>query len=492
MYDTNKGLQQYFDERCFHVPVQLKRLKKTNVVWTNPNAKALDPNYQIALKYYDNYESYLVKTCSYILADALNPSVSTYVSDTDFVSGFADRYGGIGIGYNGGSGRNTRIHQYFVKGSGRTRLVSPLTDLSHASGGAFLEEAIREAIYSEIVRQLFPYSAVPILAIIDTGIDQVWPPHIVPNVERRVLVVRPLFLRPAHFERAAGFVTDNHLEGAIDQMRVAATFSMYSKLNGSNSLEHEFESFAGKWAHQLAFGFVHRLPMGNNTTSNISLDGRLLDFGAMSAVPTWGRFVVSKNPDSFDAVISAASAGISSIAYYLGRHLNAKFLEKHFVQNVIEQFKSKIWDLTTVEFLKLIGLAPKEFSREHQGHCFTNITAKLKSYVATQQMQISQIEAYSQTYNSPLNQFWEEESPRELRDLKNSVVKQFDVSDLLRASKRAIILQRSGIEKAALRDTIFKLLESIPNEESISLKVAVSDLIDSHIRANLVVQPKTE
>ena len=145
--------------------------------------------------------------------------------DDDVTVGYADRYGGSGIGLNGGSGRAAVVNGYLVKGVGRTPLVSSLTDESHASGGAYLEESIRETIFAEIVRAEFPCSAIPVLAIIDTGLIQIFEESAGPKMERRTLLIRPSFIRPAHFERATAYFSGNPKEGQQDTLRVSQFFT---------------------------------------------------------------------------------------------------------------------------------------------------------------------------------------------------------------------------------------------------------------------------
>jgi hypothetical protein len=45
-----------------------------------------------------------------------------------------------------------------------------------------------------------------------------------------------------------------------------------------------------------------------------------LDFGAMSSVPLWARFNVSKNPDSANETLGGIRAGIKSLSYFFWRH----------------------------------------------------------------------------------------------------------------------------------------------------------------------------
>jgi hypothetical protein len=268
----------------------------------------------------------------------------------------ADRYGGVGIGRNGGSGRNAILHGLQIKGIGRTPLVSPSTEISHASGGAYLEECVREAIYAQVVAHDFPYGAVPAQAIIDTGLEQDWPAPIQPARERRVLLVRPLFVRPAHFERALGFDSGVPFEGERDHLRVKAVIGAASEAIGKAELLGLFESFWFKWAHQIAYGFVHRLPHGNNTSSNISLDGRLVDFGATSAVPNWHNTASSYLHDPFRTRFECIARTIRSVYYYLGRHLDPALSDRSALERLIERCREAFRRFTVLEVLRSCGV----------------------------------------------------------------------------------------------------------------------------------------
>lgn len=271
----------FFGRGSEHLPVRLRYLPDARVVWINPRTMKDDPSFKDCGGTREAYVAHLLLCCAYALAESENHG--------PVVTGYADRYGGIGIGRNGGSGRAAMVHGYHVKGIGRTPLVSPLTDHGHASGGAYLEECVREAIFSELVAAEFPGGAVPILAIIDTGLTQVWQTDRGPMRERHCLIVRPAFLRPAHFERAAAFIGEHPKEGYRDALRVRQSFGAAIKLWGNDALRDTYRTFWLTWAEQLAYAFVHRLPHGGDNTSNIAMDGRLLDFGGMTAVPSWAR-----------------------------------------------------------------------------------------------------------------------------------------------------------------------------------------------------------
>jgi hypothetical protein len=343
-----------FRADCGHVPVRLRSIPSARILWLNRTAMAADPAFTRIRGDEIRYRQQLLDACAYQVVTLHAAAPTNGEAET---VGLADRYGGNGIGHNGGSGRNVWVNDYFVKGAGRTPLVSRLTPLSHASGGAYLEEAVRETIYAEVVGREFPHGAVPTLAIIDTGLDQDWPEGIVPSRERRVLIVRPAFVRPAHFERAVGFISPIIKEGALDHARVRVIFATAIRGIGERELIARLFTFFQRWTHQLAYAFVHRLPHGNNTSSNIAFDGRMVDFGATSAVPSWAVTATSLMPDPFARRFDAVARAIKSLCYYFGRHVDSRLASPKKIDATIEENRAHFHRFVCLETLKLCGVS---------------------------------------------------------------------------------------------------------------------------------------
>jgi len=199
----------------------------------------------------------------------------------------ADRYGGAGIGGNGGSGRAVLHQGFYVKGVGPTALIGRSTHSSHAHGEVSLREAIEETIFAEIFAYELPWSAVRTRAIIDTCENIVWPVGAYPPIERRALLVREPTLRLAHFERAAYFTGSEPLCGPRDIRRVENNGRMLRRIFGEERIEAMLRQFWIRWCEQHAYLYVTRMAAGAPSPSNIALDGRLLDFGISSALNDW-------------------------------------------------------------------------------------------------------------------------------------------------------------------------------------------------------------
>lgn len=334
-----------------HLPVRLNRLPRARMLWLNQRVMRSDPRFAEAGGTAQAYVSHLLACCAYAMAadNGVEPS-------NDTVIGFADRYGGTGIGHNGGSGRAAVVNGYHVKGIGRTPLVSVLADEAHASGGAYLEECVRETIFSELVAAEFPAGSIPTLAIIETGEFQVWDTDDGPKPERRCLLVRPCFVRPAHFERAAGFISANAKEGALDAARVRQFFELSMGLWGREELVETYQRFWLRWAEQLAYAFVHRLPHGGNTSSNICLDGRLLDFGGTAAMPSWARASIMLGGPPTGAELMFLSQAVLAIAPFLTRHLDVEAATQQWVARTVVEAAQRYTEVGMREMLRLAGL----------------------------------------------------------------------------------------------------------------------------------------
>ena len=232
---------------------------------------------------------------------------------------YADRYGGEGIGRHGGSGRVVTHGAYQVKGVGPTPLVPNGTDFMHSHGWLFLTEAVRDAIYAEVLWHEAPLRALPVIALIDTG----FPPFEGADGqvihERRVLLVRAAPLRPAHCERALFFQPDaaDHL---ADARRVRQFVRFFGEVDATGARRFSPSRYAQNIAAQLAFCAIHRFSIGAYSSSNVGIDGEFLDFGAFSALPSWYGVTSVVGSPGFGRELPAAAENLGSLAFYLHKY----------------------------------------------------------------------------------------------------------------------------------------------------------------------------
>jgi len=340
--------QAFFHTEGQHVPLQLCRLPDARMVWVNQRVMRQDPAFIACGGTLATYSDYLLQACAYVIA--------TEDTGDSLAIGVADRYGGRGIGHNGGSGRAVVVNGYHVKGVGRTPLIGTITDEAHASGGAYLEECVRETIFAELAAAEFPGGTIPTLAIIDTGLVQVWQEDHGPRPERRCLLIRPSFVRPAHFERAPSYISIDPRDGYVDSQRVRHAFQTATELWGHDSLPAIYEKFWLTWSEQLAYAFAHRLPHGGDSTSNIALDGQLLDFGAMTAIPSWARISLKwSGPPAGESLYYLVQA-VRSHAIFLGRYVDATLATPEAIGCALNAVVQRYQAALLREMLRLAGL----------------------------------------------------------------------------------------------------------------------------------------
>ncbi|MBK6616098.1 hypothetical protein [Ottowia sp.] len=236
----------------------------------------------------------------------------------------ADRYGNPVGSDSGGSGRVGIRGEFHVKGCGSTPLVGKNTSWMHSHGCLWMEEAIREAIYSRIASKFFPHSSLPVVAIIDTGVHFIHFGHGGEQIvgARRAMVVRPNFLRPASFQRSIMFGTagtadsDQYLD-ALRVRGVVQRFASDAASRGSTTFEDVADLFI-KLAEQVGSGWAHRLSH-DFLASNLTIRGELVDFGGFRAVPTWRR------ADYFGREFFQLGLSLDSLSFFLRKYSGTGF-----------------------------------------------------------------------------------------------------------------------------------------------------------------------
>jgi hypothetical protein len=485
--------EQLFSAATRHVSLPMKRISGARVLWVNRRAMHLDPQFQSCGGSIQQYRERLLHCCGYAIADE--------VGDEHSSQGLADRYGGWGIGNNGGSGRSVVINGYYVKGVGRTPLIGVGTESEHMSGGAYLEECVRESILSELVDAEFPYGAVPTLAIIDTGATQVWHQFIPAKVERRCLLVRPCFLRPAHLERASNHISEDERQGHIDAERVQESVTSFIRMFGHDALLSTYRKFWLAWAEQLAYSFVHRLPHGGENTSNIALDGRLVDFGATAAVPSWARVVLEFGGVAIGETLTYVAEGIKTHTRVLERYVCSRNDGSMNVPKTIELAARRYRDVVLREVLRVVGLSTSQAQRllasEHRG-AIAKLIGRMVGHFRREHMAVF---AGTPPPRIPwdLDQFWSEVSPQHAKGLRDFLIGHFEV--FARGERRSVELEivaarcrlrsksREELYREQIKRDLYRTLEVKPTAETLTqsgLDQVISEAISRNRRDSLV------
>lgn len=241
-----------------------------------------------------------------------------------------DRYGNSnGFARHGGSGRAGVFGRFQVKGIGPTPLVSPESDWLHSHGCLWLEEALRETVYSEVVRHELPHGAVPVIAVIDTGVSSLGDGS---RYERRALLVRPFRLRAAHLDRATDFLPPGAERSAqeADYLRVNECWNFFQgSLAGGYAPIKFLRQLLHRMNDQLACAVIQRFYLCGVFPSSFAVDGAMLDFGGFRAVIDWRRTFGTSHLAPFGGELDCMQVIAHSLLHEAWKHcrLDVNFVE---------------------------------------------------------------------------------------------------------------------------------------------------------------------
>lgn len=374
---TNCGIKALSDN--LFVSFTARSLPQAEVLWLNERywretgVDLASPNQRAALR------AWLLDTYAFCIPTPDNAECLGGQTK-DFL---ADRYGNSKGSLHGGSGRCGTAGPFNVKGIGATPLAasSDQMDWMHSHGCAWLEECLREAICSEIVCREFPQGGVPVVAIIDTGLTV----H-APNKHgggRRGLIVRPNFVRMAHLERSVYFGTGGTVgsEQYVDAQRtreaVLAVWGAQHRREQLGIRSRSLEESIHRYCDQMAYGYAHRFWLGDVSSSNVTIDGRIVDFGGFTSMPDWKRARGDLELPRFGAEWPSLSSIIKSLAFFNAKHLG-RGEDVNRIHGVAERVLSQ--GFSRYLYLALTGGAPI-----HSPHAAA-ITECLRELFGRQQM----------------------------------------------------------------------------------------------------------
>lgn len=310
------------------VPFEARQLRRATVLWIN-RRWFLERQIDVSrADVRDRVSNWLLDEFAYAVpedgaGDGFTRRVRTL---------YADRYGiSSGRSVHGGSGRVATIGCFQAKGIGITPLVGAGANWVHSSGCSYVEEGIREAIYAEVAAAEFPHGAVPVIAILDTGLYACPPVDAKrsKNTEpvRRAIVVRPAVLRLAHAERAPLFLRsltgyrNSQMHDAQRTRDVVRRWSREAPPRSSMDTEvSALPELMRRIAEQIAFGQVHRLFNGGYFSSNLTLSGELLDYGGMRSLPNWANARTLDGIVGFGEEMKILHKVIESLSFYFSKY----------------------------------------------------------------------------------------------------------------------------------------------------------------------------
>ena len=274
---------------------------------------------------------------------------NNYTEESAFF--YAERYGGAGIGSNGGSGRCGTSGPLQIKGIGRTPLIGrkeALGDVWHSHGGVALVDAIQECVWGEVFAQALPYGAVRVASIIVTGTDCWYEAADGAQIHApRALIVRQSAARPAHFMRAMFFGQRGDILTMQDVARTRCAVLALPEILPQNPMGPAsrepvgtvlsgLKEMALRFARQCAAAQVKRLMHGALIPSNLAIDGRWLDFGTASQLPTFANTKSAGAPRSF-ATLWEEHKGIAGILQDLCFYINKYLLVPNYATQIDPQ-----------------------------------------------------------------------------------------------------------------------------------------------------------
>jgi hypothetical protein len=342
------------------VPFTVHKLRNAKVAWLNQRwflERGLNVVNDEVRK---RVEYWILESFAYLTPGGLT-SVTALTKTTKVVH--ADRYGSTGgLAPHGGSGRAFIEGCFQVKGVGITPLVGDGAKPGHAHGCISIAESIREAIYAEIASAEFPHGAVPVVAVLDTGLYFSSPDkgEKYDQDVRRGLVVRPSIVRPAHVERAALFkrsLTGGQNSQQCDVKKSIDVAQYWVGRSGSTSSSvSPLMLFIGKVAEQAAFGQIHRFFSGGYFSSNLGIDGELIDFGNAHVLPDWSSARVLGHSAGFGKEMVAIELMARSLDFHFRKYAipgsycdNADSLIEHARSSYQAAFRKECLRLLVLE-----------------------------------------------------------------------------------------------------------------------------------------------
>lgn len=320
-----------FDADLFS-EVQCKRRSDAKIVWLNRRASTILASLGIHVPGGRGISDFILE--EFGVAAATGGELVAY----------ADYYGSTAIDSSVGSGRAACINGVQVKGIGKTGLSPPRADWLHSHGFMSLEEAIREAYFSEIARSEFPCGSIPTIAVLELEeefSDERGSPL------KRGLLLRPFAPRLSHMERAFSlsntsgrFLKTRH----IGDIRRVEAWLCATGLASQETVERAAIAIGAQVAHAHVYHWFN----GGFYLSNFSLDGRLVDFGSARRVVSWRAVGYQPLGPAFGSEIPSVKTAFGLMAaginHYLGLSIDVpaavSAIESSYINQVFREYSA--------------------------------------------------------------------------------------------------------------------------------------------------------
>ena len=273
---------------------------------------------------------------------------------------YAERYGSVGLGGNGGGARCGNLGQFQLKGMGKNPLAGS-TDEWHSYGGFSLTEATTELINAQVLNKVLPLGAVPCYGLIFSGKDTAYTPYHTANyrgghtVGKGALLVREACLRPAHFLENPSYCVPESLKSSVvkDRIRMKRVLKqLVSPFENNEDLIAFLATFVANCANQMAFAKLFRLYHGAFTVNNVAIDGRWLDLTNVSFVPAGRNYQNAKNLVSFNDEHHSPMGIVDELVYNIRKYLGIDFNPAPLADYYYDQYQAYL----QLHLLTLLGV----------------------------------------------------------------------------------------------------------------------------------------
>jgi len=319
-----------------HLPVEVNKVSGTRLLWRN---KSATENNEMSDDHF--VDSYSWVTTNNIFSD----KCKNYQSITQTM--FAERYGGFGIGTNGGGARVVNVGGTQIKGVGANNLAGEGALKSHSYGGLDIQGAMKEIIYSRLLNKISPVGAQHINGLI--LIDKTSALHNGKEAPS-VLMVREKVARPSHFLPCLNFrlKPEHRTIMRSDYSRVLGIYKSIGK-QGLSEFYTQIQRFLDRSADQLSFFRMARFSHNALTPSNICMDGRVLDTALCSFVISGSNY---GHVTSFFEEPSIPALVAKEWFYLIKKFLTETPLEEHF----LNLYEDKLYQYSCVNVGFIFGL----------------------------------------------------------------------------------------------------------------------------------------
>lgn len=283
----------------------------------------------------------------------------------------AERYGGYGVGENGGGVRCGNYLGYQIKGIGKNPLVGPETSQWHSYGGLNAKDAIHEAIYAQVLNMIMPLGCAKIFGVILTSSDGAYYEVTEFASGREVigwgaLLIREICIRPGHYVRTPLYVPrkDQGLRISADVIRVRnANKHLLYQFNGIHNLQNHIRCFIDGCANQLGFSKMARITHGAISSSNVCFDGRWIDLTNTSFIGGGQNIggLTTFNEEQF-IIPSILSEFIDTFSKYTGIWIDKKSAISYYHKKLGYWYTRHVSYLLGLEIENLDGVDEKHIN----------------------------------------------------------------------------------------------------------------------------------